>query len=108
MCAREECESAGGSSRTPSVVFKMSLKFSSFKYSNESSGISTLLAPMLSHAHRPAKRRQVAKSLGREEYQGLLLFAASKVAPGLGDINPKVSIDMRRPGIARRRSSSAA
>jgi hypothetical protein len=81
---------------TPNVVFKMSLRLSSFRYSNESSGISTSRVPTLSHVHSAAKKRKVANNLGLEEYHGLLFLAASKVVPPFGDINPKVSMEIRR------------
>lgn len=55
-----------------------------------------MCALRLSHAHRPTKSRKVARSRGLEEYHGLLLFAASNVLPLRGDINPMVSIEMRR------------
>jgi hypothetical protein len=74
----------------------MSLRLSSFMYSNESPGISTWWTPTLSHVHNAKKSKQVASNLGREEYQGLFLLAASKVAPLFGDMNPRVSMDMRR------------
>jgi hypothetical protein len=74
----------------------MSFKLSSFKYSNESSGISTLRVPTLSHTHSAAKVKKVASSLGLEWYQDLLLLAASKVELDLRDINPRVSIEIRR------------
>jgi hypothetical protein len=74
----------------------MSLRLSSSRYWNESSGMSTGVVPMFNHDQRAAKRRQVASSLGREEYQGLVLLAASKVAPLFGDIRPRVSMEMRR------------
>jgi hypothetical protein len=77
-------------------VFRISRRLSSFKYWNESSGMSTLLAPRLSHVHSVANSRKVANNLGRELYHGLLLLAASKAAPPFGDINPKVSMEMRR------------
>jgi hypothetical protein len=77
-------------------VFRISRRLSSFKYSNESSGMSTLFDPTLSHVHSDANSRKVANNLGRELYHGLLLLAASKVAPLFGNITPKVSIEMRR------------
>lgn len=74
----------------------MSLRLSSLRVWNESSGIGTTCLPTLSHAQKPAKSKHVAISLGLEEYQGLFLLATSKVAPDFGDMRPKVSIDMRR------------
>jgi hypothetical protein len=82
---------------TPRVVFKISFKLSSFKYSNESAGIKTCEIPMLNHNHSTPKKTHVVRSLGAELHL-LLLFAGSKLAL-LGDISPKVSIEMRRAGI---------
>jgi hypothetical protein len=50
----------------------------------------------LSHVQNAANNRKVASNLGLEWYHVLLLLAASKVAPLFGDINPKVSMDIRR------------
>jgi hypothetical protein len=80
--------------RTPRVVFEMSCRFSSFKYSNESAGIRISDAPMLNHSHTIPKQTHVVSSLGID-FQTLLLFAVSNVAL-LGDISPKVSMEMRR------------
>lgn len=83
-------------SHTPSVVFKMSLRLSSSKYWNESSGICTEDVPIFNHNQNAAKRRKVASSLGRDEYHGRLLLAASKVARLFGVISPRVSMEIRR------------
>lgn len=74
----------------------MSCKLSSCRYSKESFGITISCAPRLNQTHKSPKKRKVVSSLGLEKYHGLLLFAALKPALLLGDINPKVSIDMRR------------
>jgi hypothetical protein len=74
----------------------MSFRLSSFKYSNESSGINPLRAPTLSHIHSAAKIKTVARSLGLDWYHGFRFLAASEAELNLGDINPKVSIEMRR------------
>jgi hypothetical protein len=77
-------------------VFRISLKLSSFRYSNESPGMGTWCTPTLSHVHNARKSRQVASNLGREEYQGLFLLAASKVGLLFRDMKPKGSMDIRR------------
>lgn len=90
------CVGAEGCWPTPNVVFRIFPRLSSFKYSNESTGMSTPFVPMLSHVHKTPNSRQVANNLGRELYHDLLFLAASKVAAPFGDINPKVSMEMRR------------
>jgi hypothetical protein len=87
----------GAFQHTPRVVFNISFRLSSFKYSNESTGITTSDVPMLNHNHSTPKKTHVVSSLGAEAHL-LFLFAASKVAL-LGDISPKVSMEMRRAGI---------
>jgi hypothetical protein len=56
---------------------------------------------MLRKAQKAANSRHVAKNLGFEEYQRFLFFVASKAVPFLGDINPRVSTEMRRISTGR-------
>ena len=79
----------------------ISLRLSSFKYSNESSGIRIACPPRLNQIHNTPKNRQVVSSRGLEKYQGLLLFAVVNPALLRGDISPKVSMDIRRAMVKR-------
>lgn len=83
-------------SHTPSVVFRISLKLSSSSNANESSGITTVDTAKRNHKYSSAKQKHVVRSRGRARYHRVdLLLATAKVDP-LGEIIPRVSMEMRR------------
>lgn len=84
------------SKHTPSVEFRISAKLSSSNNAYESSGIKTVCPPKLIQQYKTMKKKHVVRSRGLEANQRFLLFfAAANVAP-LGDIIPRVSMEMRR------------